>query len=136
MEPVINNANLDFFWKYIIERYSIYMYSSIEHDVIKKMNRFLFINNIFVFTICLSLVNSYNTKVGKYDGESGENDIIKHLPGLNYKINFKMYSGYISVESMEENSSSNLFYWLVPGMLQYLFLELVYFIFLVFFLFF
>ena len=25
MEPVINNANLDFFWKYIIERYSIYI---------------------------------------------------------------------------------------------------------------
>ena len=97
------------------ERYSIYMYSSIEHDVIKKMNRFLFINNIFALTICLSLVNSYNTKVGKYDGESGENDIIKHLPGLNYKINFKMYSGYISVESMEENSSSNLFYWLVES---------------------
>ena len=91
------------------------MYSSIEHDVIKKMNRFLFINNIFALTICLSLVNSYNTKVGKYDGESGENDIIKHLPGLNYKINFKMYSGYISVESMEENSSSNLFYWLVES---------------------
>ena len=44
-----------------------------EHDVIKKMNRFLFINNIFALTICLSLVNSYNTKVGKYDGESGEN---------------------------------------------------------------